>query len=72
LLFGDGHFRRFAREKLDAAGGASGVPAAGMELVARDLFAKRIDEPFAGRYFEFAETFDSEFWHHGPCFGKFF
>jgi hypothetical protein len=43
-----------------------------MELVARDLFAKRIDEPFAGRYFEFAETFDSEFWHHGPCFGEFF
>jgi hypothetical protein len=72
LLFSDGHFRRFAREKLDAAGGASGVPAAGMELVARDLFAKRIDEPFAGRYFEFAETFDSEFWHHGPYFGKFF
>jgi hypothetical protein len=43
-----------------------------MELVARDLFAKRIDEPFAGRYFEFAVTFDSEFWHHGPYFGKFF
>jgi hypothetical protein len=43
-----------------------------MELVARGLFAQRIDEPFAGRYFEFAETFDSEFWHHGPCVGKFF
>jgi len=72
LFFSNGHFRRFAREELDAAGGASGVAAAGMELIARGLFSQGIDEPFAGRDFEFAETFDSEFWHSISCFAEFF
>src|SRR5262245_39749474 len=52
LLFGLGHLVRFARDELDAAGGAAGVAAAGVQLIDAGLVLQRQHQPLVGRHLE--------------------
>jgi hypothetical protein len=63
LLFRNGHIGWLAGQEFDSASRAAGVPSTGMELIAADFFTQGVDESLASRNLEFADTFDSQFWH---------
>jgi hypothetical protein len=63
VFFGLGHGFGVAGDELDAAGGAAGVAAAGVELVGLGFVGEGVDEAFAGGDFKVAEVFDGKLGH---------
>ena len=63
LLFGLGHLGGIAGDEFDAAGGAAGLAAAGVELVEVAVFLEGEDEAFVLRDVERAGAFYGEFGH---------
>ena len=54
IFFGDGQAGRLSRNKLDAASGAAGIPAAGVQLVNTRILFQCQHQPFSWRHFKLA------------------
>ena len=63
VLLGVGHLVGLAGDELDAAGGAAGVAAAGVELIDLGLVLQRQDQPLAVRHLERADAFHGQLRH---------